>query len=45
VGRRWPPKLGMEEPGEFVPERRRLEGSKEAEEEAADAMVEEEDWA
>ncbi len=45
MGRRWPPKLGMEESGEFVPDRRRLEGSKEAEEEAADAMVEEEDWA
>ena len=44
MGRRSPPKLGMEEPAGFVPERRMLEASKEAEEEAADVMVEE-DWA
>lgn len=41
MGRRSPRKLGIDEPAEFVPERRMPEGLRDAE---AEAMVEE-DWA
>ena len=43
MGRRSPPKLSMEAPGAFVPERRMIDESEE-EEDTNDVLVEE-DWA